>query len=624
MPAISSIRALLRKVWLMLLLLSADLPATPSSLEALEAGINRDPRNVVTITEQALRQAREDRDRKRQLHLQYILAKAWLTLGNYQKALSIIEPGVALARELQDDRQLARFLAGEAEALMDIARGEDQALVLINQAIGIARKLEDQQLLAEMLADRGQILMLLELDEMALQDFLKAMKLYQQLPATQRQKHITDINDLFNAMALSYMTTGNYLEAIRLLEKIAATDDPENHFLHTITSYNLGKAHLELKHYQQALEYFRRSEELSRAIGDKESLVGAISGQGMTELQLGNIPKATKLFEQALKLCRNVQSPAFPLSLHLDLAKAYLQLGNSKKAQEHLQAADIFIQSHHFRSSEETAVQLQAQLAASRNDYQQAYLLLEELLKARRNNLEKDRIKHTQILQARFSLILKEAENRLLQEQSRRQADHVKMLFTIFAIIVVIGGLIYLRERSLKRKMAAVALTDELTRTANRRQILQLTRQEMQKRQSQGQTLSIAMVDLDHFKKINDQFGHDTGDQVLKLFADTGAALIRHQDLMGRLGGEEWLFTFPDTSADNARSIMERLARKYREQGRQQFPDIPELHFSAGIAEMEPDDRELEQLIKRADQAMYTAKQQGRNRIILTESSNEH
>lgn len=158
-----------------------------------------------------------------------------------------------------------------------------------------------------------------------------------------------------------------------------------------------------------------------------------------------------------------------------------------------------------------------------------------------------------------------------------------------------------------------LATHDELTGLVNRRYMLARLTQEQYRFRRNRHAFSVVLLDLDHFKLINDARGHEGGDEVLCSFARAVSSSLRDSDLVARWGGEEFLLLLPDTTVAHARAIIERLQRAVRE--------IPALNgealtFSAGATEYRADE-ELTATVARADHAMYTAKAAGRNRMIV-------
>ncbi len=165
------------------------------------------------------------------------------------------------------------------------------------------------------------------------------------------------------------------------------------------------------------------------------------------------------------------------------------------------------------------------------------------------------------------------------------------------------------------RELAELAVTDELTRVPNRRAFTARATQEMARARRYGHTLSVMMIDVDHFKEINDRHGHSTGDEILRTVADILVDALRETDLLARLGGDEFALLLPETPAAGARVLADRLRQAVENaQIHASAKPVP-VTFSCGIASYDACDRNLEAVIERADRALYRAKRAGRNRI---------
>lgn len=152
--------------------------------------------------------------------------------------------------------------------------------------------------------------------------------------------------------------------------------------------------------------------------------------------------------------------------------------------------------------------------------------------------------------------------------------------------------------------------TDDLTGLLNRGGIMRRFGQMIET----AEIFSIVLFDLDHFKSINDRFGHDSGDQTLIHFADSARQALRDHDMLGRVGGEEFLLIMPGATQAQARAVTERVQAHLRDQ-RLNLRDVSVRYtFSAGIAEWSAG-KTLEVLYRDADQALYAAKEGGRNQI---------
>lgn len=164
------------------------------------------------------------------------------------------------------------------------------------------------------------------------------------------------------------------------------------------------------------------------------------------------------------------------------------------------------------------------------------------------------------------------------------------------------------------RRLTELATHDELTGLYNRRHLFELANHEFSRAQRGGQALAALMLDIDHFKEVNDRFGHPAGDDVLRRLAHTFQAALRQTDVIGRYGGEEFLVLLPGTEASEARRIAERLRASCSacEHCWQALPIRCTL--SIGVAHYDPErDDRLDKLLQRADMALLHAKSSGRN-----------
>ena len=178
--------------------------------------------------------------------------------------------------------------------------------------------------------------------------------------------------------------------------------------------------------------------------------------------------------------------------------------------------------------------------------------------------------------------------------------------------------ILYKRGVELKaanKRIEELAELDELTGSFNRRCIMRMLDDEIARASRLKTPCAIALIDLDWFKRVNDHYGHPTGDEVLRTFAIAVFANIRHIDRFGRYGGEEFLLVLPDTPDDEAVRTLNRLRAIIADLDWSAFSPGMQVTISAGVATLKPDETP-ETFLARADSALYIAKARGRNRIV--------
>lgn len=169
-----------------------------------------------------------------------------------------------------------------------------------------------------------------------------------------------------------------------------------------------------------------------------------------------------------------------------------------------------------------------------------------------------------------------------------------------------------------EKELIRLTELDDLTQLLNRREFLNRAEQALKSSRRLQHSVVVLMIDLDHFKRINDQWGHAIGDQALKMVAELLKLGLRTTDLIGRLGGEEFAVFMPDTSAEQAALIGQRLCERIEHLAWEIDARPVKLTVSVGAACCIDAVRELKVLLKNADDALYKAKADGRNRIVFS------
>lgn len=193
----------------------------------------------------------------------------------------------------------------------------------------------------------------------------------------------------------------------------------------------------------------------------------------------------------------------------------------------------------------------------------------------------------------------------------------------LYAIATAFIILTMAKERSEKIHRTAATI-DPLTEIFNRRALMDAGRRVLARIAWDKQPAAVVMFDLDHFKKINDRFGHAVGDRALQIFARTAAAKLRATDIVGRLGGEEFAAVLPETDLKSAGIAAERVRVAFEEAAKEVDGLPVGGTVSIGAAATDDPDCDIDAVLALADKALYAAKAGGRNRVVLAGSEEEH
>ena len=197
--------------------------------------------------------------------------------------------------------------------------------------------------------------------------------------------------------------------------------------------------------------------------------------------------------------------------------------------------------------------------------------------------------------------------------------NKVAALVSNLSLVLTTAAILMAYREEAERELHAQAITDDLTRLLNRRAWTERAEAQLADARRYGHPLVVVMLDIDHFKHVNDAHGHAKGDHALQLLARLLREELRGGDLAGRYGGEEFCVILTHTREGQALSFDQRLRHCLRLQSEQELGFL--LEYSAGLAAQGPNDQSLDDLLRRADAALYEAKRAGRGQVVLAPRS---
>lgn len=436
-------------------------------------------------------------------------------------------------------------------------------------------------------------------------------------------------NNVLNSIAHVYYNTGQFEQAHRFYGELVALDKASgDKDALAVSLFNLAHVEASLKKYQQAEASFEHSLQISHEIGDKSGIAYTLKAMGVNAQAQTKFAHAETYLNEALQTFESIGDNMQTAAVHRHLGDIDQKENRFKQAIMHYETAlplladDTFsiILLRTYRGLSSAYEQIQ--------NFKQAYINQRAYTQLLQQQLQQKNNETTQRLQVQFETQqfadankqLELANQRQQQELQHRQ-ELLQMQLLIIGLAISITVLViyfWWRSRLHARHMQMLATIDELTGIMNRRAILEYGMYEWQRAKRFKRPICCLVFDIDHFKTINDTWGHATGDTVLKTLATVVKGSLRKTDAFGRIGGEEFLLIATETEAQQAEVLAERI-RLEIEATTYEGISGRNITVSIGIAPM-TDEKSLEELIAHADEALYTAKDQGRNRVITYQS----
>lgn len=311
------------------------------------------------------------------------------------------------------------------------------------------------------------------------------------------------------------------------------------------------------------------------------------------------------------------------------LAQTYLTIGNEGQAEYF--ARQILNTDEQYQPPILTALNILATISEKKGLNAEALGYYKQVYAAEKLKFEQDYAKQLAIQKTKLDTIEKstqinllDKENSLLKTQAelaKTSAENDRLFMTLIGIVTIVMFLWAYKNRRNHLKLRIMAQTDELTGTANRRHFNQQATDALTYCQKAGQPISFILFDLDFFKKVNDNFGHQTGDWALKEVVAVTQAMCRSNDFMGRLGGEEFGMLLPSCSMEKALLLAEQCRQAIAAIDSKGSGHQFSLSASFGLSDTQTCGYQLDKLFAGADAALYQCKDLGRNRINRFEAN---
>lgn len=442
------------------------------------------------------------------------------------------------------------------------------------------------------------------------------------------------ISDLVLAIAATYRRMGLYQDAINYLEQVELEfTEPQEQFRLAMILNEKALSYAEMNQPQQALELFQQSLKAYKQL--KEPL-----WQTYIKVNLVWVYNLLQQYDNALaysqEALNELNNSPMPDQSALATYKGLLALYHSETLialqQPENALYQVTLAEQHLSTEDNPRYRLmlykvKAEILAATGDTAAAYQILQQYLTNHQLQHEQAKEQQSNLLRIKFDSARQQERNLQLAAEKKLMQQHVSTLqlaqrwqYAALSLIVLLLLILFTAALSLKKRnkrLHRLAMTDDLTKIANRRSIMMQAEQQRVKAIDTVDPLSFLILDLDHFKQVNDRFGHDAGDTVLQQMCMTVSAMLREQDHFGRTGGEEFLVVLPNTTLEHALVIAERLRQAI---ATIRFTDaLSSLNITCSIGATQYQAGEaLNSSLTRADDALYQAKKDGRNRVAAS------
>ncbi|MEA3198091.1 MAG: hypothetical protein QOF32_2143 [Gammaproteobacteria bacterium] len=433
-------------------------------------------------------------------------------------------------------------------------------------------------------------------------------------------------------LATVMRSTGDYPQALALNREVIDWETAHGATLRlSVNRFLRGRILSLMGQYAPAIDEFTEARELSVQLNDTQGVAFADLLDCNARIELGQFQRAALECSNALRAFRAVHSADEVKDAQASLARIDLANGHADKALAALNevldqgGADLL------PSRVASLYEWRARASAALGNYRDAYSDLAEYARRYAAANDADRSRQAAALRARFETDREIERNALLKrelqasrEQAQRQARQLRWnAIAVTSGVLVIALLIYflMANRRYRQQLVKLASQDALTGLPNRRCTAELATAALARATANEESLTIALIDLDHFKFINDRCGHGTGDFVLKEFARVGREALRDSDVLGRWGGEEFLLVMPGATVEIAQANLERMRTLLFGISLPPSGAGLRVSLSAGLATSLKHGRSLDEMIARADSALYVAKNEGRDLVRVADES---
>ncbi len=432
-------------------------------------------------------------------------------------------------------------------------------------------------------------------------------------------------------MSSSYSYIYDYEKATKLANEAISYFHANKYYYDEVFAHNtLAKVYLPMKEYDKAIASYQKILVLSKLIKTENLADIAYLGLARTYLTKKENDKARHYFN--LYQQYTPESTATFTKIDNLILSAKIAFGDKdiSFAEENIKQVEAILASLDSQiavSWQINILDFKADIAVFKEDFENAYLFQKEARKLLKSYQSSEREKVRSKYKIMFDTDQALLKNQILERdqqlnkvafESSAQQHKLQTSLTIAISLLALGLIFFIyRQRKNSAILHKLANTDGLTALANRRYTFIYAEDMLAQAKKYQQNFAIIIFDIDHFKNVNDTYGHTGGDTALKKIAATASEFVRNNDILGRIGGEEFLIILPNTSSKQAYDIADRIRRSIEKTDIILGDQVVNISASFGISQLAQNHPHFNQIFHEADIALYQAKNSGRNCITL-------
>jgi len=420
-----------------------------------------------------------------------------------------------------------------------------------------------------------------------------------------------------------YRRVGDLDEALRLLQPLSASASRLGaHYDASIYLFGAGQLQQEQGRWAESLQSMAESARASQRLGDANGEAAALTGVAIALLRTDRAADALREVQRALQVLQPTEDPRQYEVSQTVVAEALLALGRHREALAVLDRVEAAVRRRDLAPGVAQLLSLRAAALEGLGRWREAYAALDEARRVEQRVTAERLSRQSAALRMQFNRTRDAQQLQALRERDA-QGQRLRQLQAVALGLgaLLLAGVLVLALRKMRQagRLQRLAATDELTGLPNRRALLAQAEQALALARRTASPVAVLMVDVDHFKRVNDGRGHAVGDEVLRHVAQVLGEGLRAADRLGRIGGEEFVALLPATSAAEACEAAERMrsaiaARPMPRAGDGRGPVA--VTVSIGVA-ASGGDEPVAAVVARADQGLYEAKAAGRNRVAV-------